>query len=142
MRCAASAASARGRQVHRAPEALRYASHRFGKAEEWQLFAVAAWHADDKDTAAAAYLRYLALGGRSTLEILNGYATALNAIGRWIDAAPIAKQLVEVRQARSGFRTAGAHAMAVALLGQARYAEAQRYAREALAGATGRRGEA
>ncbi|MEZ4366574.1 MAG: hypothetical protein R2939_09840 [Kofleriaceae bacterium] len=113
---------------------LRYASARFTRPEEWELLAVAAWHAGDKEIAASAYQQVLALGGAATPELLAGYVSALNAVGRWVEAAPLAKQLVdEAATTAPAFRGVAAREMATALLGQGRFADAARHAREAQA---------
>jgi tetratricopeptide (TPR) repeat protein len=135
--------------------AYRYAAMRFSTSDDWRLLAVAAWHADDSEIAVHAYQKCMAAGGTIDAETLNGYVTSLNAIGRWKEAEAVADRLIDVAggsgedtgatghsHGRSGFavagpdplyRAAGLHALAVALAGQGKFAEAAKYAREAVA---------
>jgi tetratricopeptide (TPR) repeat protein len=113
--------------------AYRYAALRFATSADWRLLAVAAWHADDNEVAVLAYQRSMAAGGAIDAETLNGYVTSLNAIGRWKEAEAVADRLIDVAEKDPLYRAAGLHALAVALAGQGKFAEAAKYAREAVA---------
>jgi tetratricopeptide (TPR) repeat protein len=113
--------------------AYRYAALRFTSADDWRLLAVAAWHAADYEIAVHAYQRCMAAGGAIDSETLNGYVTALNAIGQWTEASAVADRLIDAADDDPLYRSAGLHALAVALAGQGKFSEASRYAREAVA---------
>lgn len=113
--------------------AYRYAALKFATSDDWRLLAVAAWHADDNEVAVHAYQKCMAAGGAIDAETLNGYVTALNAIGSWKEAEAVADRLIEAAGGDALYRAAGNHALAVALAGQGKFAEAAKYARDAVA---------
>lgn len=131
-------------EAGRADEALvllRYAAHRFTRPEEWSLLAVAAWHARRPGVAADAYQRYIDAGGELTPDVLAAYVSMLISGGRFTDAAPWAHRLLEASQQAPAYRAVALGSMASVLLGQGRFAEAARQARDAralLAGDDGR----
>jgi tetratricopeptide (TPR) repeat protein len=112
--------------------AYRHAALRFTTANDWRLLAVAAWNGDDNEVAVHAYQKCMAAGGAIDAETLNGYVTALNAIGRWKEAEAVADRLIELADADPLFRAAGLHALAGALAGQGKFAEAAKLVREAM----------
>ncbi len=110
---------------------LRYAAHRFTRPEEWSLLAVAAWHARRPGIAADAYQRYFETGGAAAPEMLAAYVSMLISGGRFTEAQPWAHRLVEASAQAPAYRAVALGSMAAVLLGQGRFAEAARQARDA-----------
>ncbi|HTJ41174.1 MAG TPA: hypothetical protein VL463_03735 [Kofleriaceae bacterium] len=126
----AGAALLDAKQYAEAVRAYRLASLRFTTAEEWRLLAVAAWYAEDDDVAAHAYARMLSLGSADAAT-LHAYAVSLLGGGQWRACEPVARQLIAIAGGDPIYRSVGLHALARALCGQGRYAEAIAPAEEA-----------
>lgn len=108
---------------------LRYAALRFRSADDWSQLALAAHRAGDHAVTAQAGRRAIGLG--STDRALRAaLVTSLVRLGEFVDAEPLAQQLIGESGDRAG-ELAGLHAMARALAGQGRHVDAHPYAQAA-----------
>jgi tetratricopeptide (TPR) repeat protein len=111
--------------------ALRFKDSGPEAAADWRLLGVAAWYAEDDARAAQAYAKMVATGATDA-PTLHAYATSLNNLGRWRACEPIARQLISAAAGDATYRSCGLHALARALCGLGRYAEAVGPADEAV----------
>ena len=121
-----------------AVRALRYASAAFFDAADWATLGGAAWYEEDDETAAEAYGKvYQMKRGRMEAAELATFATALANAGQYARCEEVARELMAAALDEPTLLAAGNHAMARALLGQGRKAEAVTFAQLALAGNPG-----
>jgi len=121
-------------EAHRYEEAVlayRYAALGFTTADDWRLLAAAAWYAEDDDVAAVAYQKMLDAGAPADGETLNALATALYSTGQWQKCEPVARRLIQIAGDEPLYRSCGLHALARALCGLGRFAEALPVAQDA-----------
>ena len=108
---------------------LRYAARRFRSAADWALLASAAHRAGDDAVAVDAARRAIALGVTAPA-LRVALATSLYRMGAFVECEQLAHALLAERGDRAT-ELAARHAMARALAGQGRHADAHRYARAA-----------
>src|SRR5262249_33166844 len=119
-----------------AVQVLRYASAAFTESADWATLGGAAWYQEDDETAAEAFEKVYALQrGRLAAAELGTCAPALANAGMYARCEEIARELIAAAFDDQAFLAAGNHAMARALLGQGRAAEAVRFAQLAAASA-------
>jgi len=113
--------------------ALRWAAAqgRLVGPDDWRLLAVAAWYAEDDAIAAMAYERMLGAGAEADLPTLQAFATALHGSGQWATCEQVARRQLDLAGADPTYRATALHALAKALAGQGRFADATRLAVEA-----------
>ncbi len=112
----------------------RTASMSFKSPEQWLGLGAAAWFQEDDETAALAYEQAFEMKqGRFSANELNSFATSLYNAGMFQRAGQIAELLVQAAGNDPTFHSCGMPAMARALLGQGRAAEAVPYAERAAA---------
>ncbi len=115
----------------------RYASIWYTKVAQWLALGRLAWSMEDDEVGVAAFEQAFELaGGRLTLDDLNKLSTCLHGSGRDERAEVVARQMLANAGANPIAVAYASHAMARALIGQERFAEAVPHAERA-AGAIG-----
>lgn len=113
--------------------ALRYAMDQFVSLEEWTNLAVAAWYAEDDETAMVAFGRvHDAKGGRLSNDELHQYITVLASGGDWQRAGTLAQQLYQQANGDPTFVASASHVLALACMGLGDWPHAVQWAQAAL----------
>lgn len=114
--------------------AYRYSTIYFSEAQDWLALGGAAWCAGNDEIAATAYEQaYDLTGGKLFAAQINALAMALYGTGRFDRCRSVARRLLKVAGEESVWIAFGSDAMARALLGLGRGAEAVEWAEKAVA---------
>jgi tetratricopeptide (TPR) repeat protein len=117
-----------------ATNAYRYASLWFTSGEEWSYLALAAYTAEDHETAGEAYARAFELEPKlATVGNLNAFADALSSTGQYAKLLRVAEQMTALAADDAIYSPNAAFHRATALVGMGRHAEALPFAKDAAA---------